>query len=163
MACTAEEIAEKRRQAQERLKQRKATIQTTTHSTNSTSPSTSSKAAQSFYGTANNEKVNTLNNYENKMKQQSSPIHKNRISSQPYPKRDGSSNSNHTANRMKNNEQKNASIFMQVVTCTCSMISENRFQVIQKGYNAKLIDVFKTISTRSYGKYLGYMIYIFKQ
>ncbi|XP_031623528.1 SWI/SNF-related matrix-associated actin-dependent regulator of chromatin subfamily A-like protein 1 [Contarinia nasturtii] len=154
MSCTAEEIAEKRRQAQERLKQKKASLQTNevrSSSSNTTSPGTSSKAAHTFYGHTNNEKANTLSNYEKKMKQQSSPSYNNRISSQPYPKRDGMSNNNYRkVESSKNNSV--APVFMHVVTCACSMITSNRFQVVQKGYSDKLIDVFKGTPTRSYDR-----------
>lgn len=154
MSCTAEQIAEKRRLAMEKLKQTKASAQNnqsagpTPQSNNATSPGTNAK---SFYGNGRNEKANQLNQYESKMKQQQqTPGHSNRISSQPYPR-----NASAQYKTTNNNQQKMASIFKNVVTCTCVMISPRRFQVIHKGYHAKLIDVFKTIPTRSYGKLFG--------
>lgn len=147
MSCTAADIAEKKRQAMERLKHTKASAQTTPNSKNSTSTETTNKNTFSFYGSATNEKTNTLNKYENKMKQQPTYRQSNRISSQPYPR-----NGNTSPKATNNNEQKIAPVFKNVVTCTCTMISPKRFQVIQKGYHAKLIDVFKTIPTRSFGK-----------
>lgn len=155
MSCSAEEIARKRREALERLKQTKASAQTGNASNKITSPGTASKATSTFYGNTSNDKANTLNQYANKMKQQPKPIN-NRISSQPYP-RDGNT-ANTTPNRNTNSNQQNVATNgfqrgFKTVTCTCSMITSKRFQVVQSGYHEKLIDTFKTIPTRSYGKY----------
>lgn len=151
MSCTAEEIAKKRHEALERLKQTKALAQTGNVSNKTTSPGTSNKATSNFYGNASNNKADTLNQLENKMKQQPTSSHHNRISSQPYP-RNGNTTNNTPTRNTNGNQQKMAPIFAKPVTCTCSMISSKRFHVIPKGYNEKLIDVFKTIPTRSYGK-----------
>lgn len=142
-ACTLEEIAEKRRLAQERLKKTKASAQ----SSNSTSSAGTS--TRTFYGNGQSPLANTLNKYESKIKQQPTHSYSNRISSQPYPR-----NGNAQRTSANNDQQKTAPLFMNVVTCTCTciMITPKRFQVIQKGYHMKLIDVFKTIPTRSYGK-----------
>lgn len=163
MSCTAEQIAEKRRQALERLQQTKATanviqttpntnnaktVQPTTHSNQTTSPGTFNI---SFYGNASNEKTKVLNHYEDKLKQEKTPIFFNRISSQPYP-REGNTSHNAQSKKSTNNNVSQMSSAFTRVTCTCSMISSKRFQVIQSGYHAKLIDIFKSIPTRSYGK-----------
>lgn len=148
MSCTAEQIAEKKRLALERLKQTKASQQSATSSKNARSP-----GAATFYGNEKNEKANQLNQYENKMKHQPSHSSSNRILSQPYPQRNANPNLTPTN---ANNHQKNqntASIFKKVVTCTCSMISQTRFQVTESGYFATLIDVYKSIPTRAFGKY----------
>lgn len=152
MSCTAEEIAKKRREAAERLKQTRALAQSGNVSNQITSPGTATKATSNFYGNTNNDKAKTLNQYEKKMKQQTSPSYNNRISSQPYPRNGNSVNNAWNTNK---NQQKVTSIFAKPVTCTCSMISSKRFQVVQSGYNDKLIEVFKTVSTRSYGKYFN--------
>lgn len=156
MACTAAEIAEKKRKAIERLKQTKASVPTTTSTTNSknsTSHGTDNKKTLNFYGNASNEKATALNEYEHKMKQQPTYHQHNRISSQPYPRI-----ANATSKTTNNNEPKLASVFVNVVTCTCSMISPKRFQVIQKGYHIKLVDIFKTIPTKSYGMHLKFLL-----
>ncbi|XP_055295299.1 SWI/SNF-related matrix-associated actin-dependent regulator of chromatin subfamily A-like protein 1 [Sitodiplosis mosellana] len=147
MSCTAEEIARKKREALERLKQTKALAQTGNVPSKNTSPGTAAKATSVFYGNTSNDKANTLNQYENKMKQQQTPSHNNRISSQPYPR---NSVQNTAAQNTNLNQRTWASIMAKPVTCTCSMISSTRFQVVQSGYHNKLIDVFKTIPTRSY-------------
>lgn len=154
MSCTAEEIAKKRREALERLKQTKALAQTSNISNKETSPGTASKATLTFYGNTSSDKANTLNQYENKMKQQHTPGHNNRISSQPYPRNDQTVQNN-VARNTNRNQQKWSSIMAKPVTCTCSMISSKRFQVIQSGYHEKLIEVFKTFTTRAYGKQIG--------
>lgn len=145
MSCTAEEIAKKRREAQERLKKTKELAN------KSISPGTTNKPTSNFYGNTNNVKANTLNQYENKMKQQPTANHYNRISSQPYP-RNGDTTTNNTNRNTNGNQQKFSTNFTKIVNCTCTMISSTRFQVIQNGYNESLINVFKTIPTRAYGE-----------
>lgn len=44
-----------------------------------------------------------------------------------------------------------APVFLNSVTCKVEMISVQRFEVQPSGYHAKLIEVFKTIPSRSYG------------
>lgn len=153
MSCTAEQIAEKKRLALERLKQTKAAQQSATSSSNAKSPGTSAKTSSIFYGSEKNEKAHQLNQYEIRMKHQPSHSSSNRILSQPYPQRNGNQNVTPTN---PNNHQKNqntAPILSKVITCTCSMISQTRFQVNESGYFAKLIDVYKSIPTRSFGEY----------
>lgn len=159
MNCTAEEIKEKRRLALERLKKTKEATQNqipvpipTTSASTATSPGTSTKPTSSFYGNDTHQKTNALNQYENKMKQQHQYGQTNRIMSQPYPKRDDKPTSSTTTNNNNNNAKTFMNSFKKVITCTCSMISSSRFQVNISGYSAKLIDVFKTIPTRSYSK-----------
>lgn len=156
MSCTAEEIQEKKRLAAERLKKTKAAAQNpipvsnpNTSTSTVTSPGTSTKPTSSFYGNDLQQKANELNQYENKMKHQHHIGQSSRIMSQPYPKRDANVTTPATANN-------SAHIFLKpfekVITCTCSMISSSRFEVIPSGYLDKLITVFKTIPTRSYSK-----------
>lgn len=163
MGCTAEEIAEKRRVAMERLKQTKETAKTSKSNTNSntvTSPGTAAKASSAFYGNQQNDKANALNQYENKMKHETKHSSANRILSQPYSKRHETASTNTplksttstSNNNNNNNNQKPYSIFTKAVTCTCSMISQTRFQVATSGYSEKLIDIFKSIPTRAFSK-----------
>lgn len=147
MSCTTAEIAEKKRQAIERLKQRQNSsaskiqpLQPKQNTTSATSPG-SSKA---FYGNASHEKAAQLSEYENKIRHSSNPHTPNRILSQPYSKRHEQTN--------KPSSSTNRVIIPSSTACTCSMINEKRFEVTASAYNAKLIEVFKTIPTRSYGK-----------
>lgn len=164
MGCTAEEIAEKRRLAKEKLQKtaaafaaaRTPTSKPTTHSTTATSPGTDTKPTSVFYGNEKNDKAETLNQYENKMKHQPSHSSSNRILSQPYPKRDGAAaqSTSTTSTNMDNKASKVAPMFTKTVTCACSMISSTRFQVKESGYSAKLIDIYKSIPTRAFSKTL---------
>lgn len=154
MSCTAEEIAEKRRIALERLKNRKLNTNTVPHIQSSTmqsipSNATSPKSIVSFYGNTTNVKTNQLSDYENKIKK--SPTNKvtNRILSQPYPTTHDHNSGTGASSSMK---KVVAPIFTQIVTCTCSLVTPNRFQVVTSGYMEKLIDVFKSIPSRAYSK-----------
>lgn len=146
MSCTAAEIAEKKRQAIERLKQRQ-NPSTSTHQPlqqkQNTTSATSPGSSKAFYGNASNEKAAQLSEYENKIKHSSDPHTPNRILSQPYSTRHEHYKKSSSTNRV---------ILPSSTACTCSMINEKRFEVIASAYNAKLIEVFKTIPTRSYGK-----------
>lgn len=171
MQCTADEIAEKRRLAMERLKKKKEAAQIQAPTPNSstasastvTSPGTSTKSTSIFYGSDSQQKANALNQHENKMKQPHYHGQTNRILSQPYPKRDANSTpsttTTTTTTTMSNNSaQSFLKPFEKVVTCACSMISPTRFQVVTCGYSEKLIDIFKTIPTRSYSKSISHGI-----
>lgn len=151
MSCTPAEIEEKRRIALERLKNRKLNMNvgkqssTTVQSvpSNSTTSATSPKSIVSFYGNTTDNKTNQLNDYENTIK--SSVINKttNRILSQPYQDR-------RSGNSAGESSKKLAPVFTKTITCSCSLVSPHRFQIITSGYLAKLIDIFKTIPSRSY-------------
>lgn len=150
MACSAEKIAEKKREAMERLKRTKETLQApkqAVNANNSTSRGTAPKPSVQFYGNQNPDKAIALNQYEFKMNNQVPHSSSNRVFSQPYPR------SNQNPNKTAPSNQKVASVFNKMVTCTCQMISHKRFEVKESRYYAKLIDVFKSIPTRSYGKY----------
>lgn len=150
MSCTTEEINEKRRLAQERLKktkessvQNQISVSNASGSANTvTSPGTSTKSASIFYG--NEQKGNALHQHENKMKQQHKHGQTSRILSLPYTTRNPKPTNNNAQQFMHSMEK--------VITCTCSMITSTRFQVIPSGYSDKLIDVFKTIAKRYYSK-----------
>lgn len=178
MSCTADQIAEKKRVAQERLRQRQqstlltngktkvvndnnvapaateilrrnSALCTVTSPTSSTHNNSVTRPSSSFYGTSTTKKTAELQNYEAKMKSQQPYKNKNRILSQPYPSKDSK-----TAATNAKTEQKIAPVFQKTVTCSCAMISSTRFHVITEGYYAPLIDMFKTIPTRMYGECL---------
>lgn len=138
MSCTADEIAEKRRIAQERLKEnaRKSTE-------NAVSP------PRKFYGAIKQENnaavfrqaISVGVNHQNKMKSDNS-AKANRIFSQPYTKKNEPSTETFSF----------AKVFNKTITCTCSLISDDRFVVASSGYSEKLINELKTISSRVYGK-----------
>ena len=134
MSCSREEIAEKRRLAQEKLRQSKSSVCVSTNS---------------FYGP----QKNVLSEYQNKIKA-TSPYKNARILSQPY------TNNNTTSGRRQSKETETnkastsavcAPIFdKNFCTCTCSLISANRFVVIPSTFHSQLIDVFKTIPSKLY-------------
>ncbi|KAJ6646348.1 SWI/SNF-related matrix-associated actin-dependent regulator of chromatin subfamily A-like protein 1 [Pseudolycoriella hygida] len=148
MSCTAEEISEKRRIALERLKNRKLQMNTAAQSATKTTEqpmqsATSPKSVESFYGKVTNVKTDQLTAYENKMKTSATSKATNRILSQPYP------NNKFEAGASQKNKTL-APVFTKVIACSCSMISTRRFEVVTSGFHQKLIDVFKTIPSRSY-------------
>lgn len=159
MSCTAEEISEKRRIALERLKNRKFNMNVGTQSTASTSAVesnavtvvTSPKSITSFYGNSINKKTNQLNDYENTIKSSVTNKTTNRILSQPYQNR-------RSENGVGESPSKNlAPVFTKTVTCSCSLITPHRFQVITSGYLAQLIEIFKTIPSRAYSNCFLYL------
>lgn len=152
MSCTAAEIAEKKRQAKERLKQRQnpttSTVQPLQQKQNTTT-ATSPGSSKAFYGNVSYEKAAQLSEYENKIKHSSDPHTPNRILSQPYSKRHEHNNNSSRTNKPASST--NRVLLSSSTACTCSMINEQRFVVTASAYNTKLIEVFKTIQTRSYG------------
>lgn len=153
MQCSTEEIAEKKRQAIERLKEKKRNSAAADNN-NSTSPGASTKSSSTFYGNAITNKVSELNEYENKIKNTSNQATTNyRILSQPYPHRNPNNNENQSSNAfdlMKSSVNRSAN--NSFVSSTCSMISTDRFQVEVAGFHEKLNSVFKTIPSRNFGK-----------
>lgn len=150
MQCTAHEIAEKKRLALERLTKRKQEDEnkpSIAGNKQSTSPGTSSKPTSSFYGNASSSKANQLDAYENRIKRSPSRAVSNRILSQPYSKRESKPNINQGVEIVKL-----ANIFVTAVTCSCSVVSETRFEVKISGFHEQLINVFKTIPSRNYGE-----------
>lgn len=153
MSCSAEEIAEKKRQAQERLKHRKENVnrvepQPSTSKASSSLAKSPTGPALSFYGGATKDKTQELSHFETKIKHQRDQAQKNRILSQPYSSRINAASAKALPS---GSEKKVARVFRKVVTCVCSMVSEDRFEVIPSSYHAQLIDVFKSITTRKYG------------
>ncbi|XP_058824216.1 SWI/SNF-related matrix-associated actin-dependent regulator of chromatin subfamily A-like protein 1 [Topomyia yanbarensis] len=158
MSCTAEEIAEKRRIAIERLNARKNAVenskpQSIPSSEASPKPTFTLPLKQqqaihssaSFYGKANatDNPHQSSNNKPNgygpgKVKQ---VFTNTRMQSNPYTR-------NGPANRRT--PGKIAPVFIRTVTCACAMVSETRFVVQASGFNDKLIEVFKSIPSKQY-------------
>lgn len=157
MACTAAEIAEKKRIAIERLNARKNALATTSSSTAKPTPQQvpfpkSTKpifplpekqrqamalASSSFYGSSS---VGG--------KAPSSIFNGNaRSAAHPYSKP-----SFGRAQTAKPAAPPVAPVFIRTVTCSCSMVTETRFTVVPSGFNEKLIEVFKSIPSKQYGK-----------
>lgn len=180
MSCTAEEIAEKRRIAIERLNARKnalnnnngagtataAAVPKPAASTVSTKPTFTlppkqqqaieAHKASSFYGkssntTAPNFKQIVTNGATSSGSSSSSgggkirnPFNNARPQTQPYARNSPAAS----------NAGKIAPVFVRTVTCCCAMVSETRFIVQPSGFNDKLIEVFKSIPSKQYGRYL---------
>lgn len=143
MQCTSEEIAEKKRLALERLKQRNQATDNKAgggNNNNVSSASTALKTTSGFYGNASSSKAAALDNYENKMKHSPSRAVSNRILSQPYSARAPK----------PADTTKIASVFTNVVTCSCQMVAATRFEVNINGFLQQLIAVFKTIPSKNY-------------
>lgn len=174
MSCTAEQIAEKKRIAQERLKERqqvtatngapklnnnnvapatastaqKSSVSSTTTLSTPATVNTSLHTSTAFYGGSTARKTAELQKYEAKLRTEPRYKNKNRISSQPYPTKDAKA----VANNAKTDAQKIAPVFQKTVTCTCVMVSSSRFIVITEGFHDPLITLFKTIPTAKYGR-----------
>ncbi|XP_055641973.1 SWI/SNF-related matrix-associated actin-dependent regulator of chromatin subfamily A-like protein 1 [Toxorhynchites rutilus septentrionalis] len=162
MSCTAEEIAEKRKIAIERLNARK-NPQSNNISAPLTIPSSkpiftlpskqrqviASQSSTSFYGkshTPNNQKVFNSNNTVQSGNASAAGKFKNAFSSvhaQSHPYQRNTSTNNGTTNKL-------APVFTRTVTCSCAMVSESRFVVQASAFNEKLIDVFKNIPSKQY-------------
>lgn len=56
------------------------------------------------------------------------------------------------ANKMSPKNAVNNKQEFKVISCSCYMISESRFEVNPSGFSNKLIDVFRTIPSKGYGK-----------
>lgn len=151
MSCTSEEIAEKRRIALERLKSKRQ-IPCTSSSSSASSSSLTEKSTNFYGSTANNNNNNITSpknvSNDNKIGQQN-PYKNARILSQPY-------NTKTTAAATTI-----APIFTKQISCVCSMITSERFNVVPSGFHAKLIDVFKTIPSRAYSRFLTQFLVVF--
>lgn len=145
MSCNAEEIAEKRRIAQERLKEkaRKSTEKILP-------PVAVVSPPNNFYGNVG--VYNNTNSYvrfmdsvhQNTIKPKN--LAKNRILTQPYQKK------NESLEVSSFNK-----LFNKTITCTCSLITDDRFVVESSGYSEKLINELKLIPSKVYGK-LNYCV-----
>lgn len=134
MECTPEEIAEKRRIALERLKAKKEALAKT----------------KELLSTKSNEKEPVALTTSKKIP--TNPYQNSRILSHPYASKPTSTNN------INNKKQQVVQAPISVISCSCYMISQNRFEVNPSAYYNKLIDVFRTIPSRGYGKNL-YLFY----
>lgn len=137
MECTPEQIAEKRRIALERLKVKKEAIAKAREqsSTNTANSNTNVKASVAL-GTSN--KITT------------SPYQNSRNIAHPYASKMSPTNATNILNNKKE-PVVSSSLLAKVISCSCYMISESRFEVNPSAYHNKLIDVFRTIPSRGYG------------
>lgn len=158
MSCTKEEIAEKKRIALERLKSKQTACTASKISNTSLTYPSSIKIDQvnsnltknqSFYGETNKQNYaspkNTTYPFSNNQHQQTnklraSPFKDNRAGLCPY--------SNNKLNETKNM----AAVFRKIISCSVSMITDKRFVITPSGYHAQLIEMFKSISSKAYGK-----------
>lgn len=152
MSCTAAEIAEKKRIAMERLAQRRSQATASSNEQINGSPTVvAPRSSSTFYGQSTPSKIATgPQSYETKMKGKQPYRNKNRILSQPYP----SSGAKTTDSTSSKPETKSgiAPVFQKSVTLSCEVVSLTRFQVKVVGFHGKLIEVFKSMPTRSYGE-----------
>ncbi len=129
MECTAEEIAEKRRIALERLKAKKDAI---------------AKAKEALNSKSNEKESMTL---ATSKKIPINPYQQSRAQSHPYGIK---ATSTITTNvNVKKEEPK-----VIVISCNCYIITESRFEVKPSGYSNPLINVFRTIPSRGYGMFI---------
>lgn len=172
MSCTAEEIAEKKRIAIERLNARKNAQSNTKvpHPTIlSTKPTFSlppeqrqaiaSQSSSSFYGKSIALRTQPVLNLKNYVPHGNTPttgkckntFNNARMQSNPYARNTPTKNG--TTGQV-------APVFMRTVTCSCAMITENRFVVQASAFNEKLIEVFKSIPSKQYGKVFHCTIFL---
>lgn len=135
-------------------------ITSLTSSLSSPSPTISSKQ---FYGNTETTNIDSLNNnnnntkntiiyskLENKTSYKNKLLQNIRVTTKPYQNQKPCNTSN---NPQKLNYVNNNLISKQI-TCSLSIETENKFIVIPSGFHGKLIDIFKTIPSRSYSKYI---------
>ncbi|XP_013103013.1 SWI/SNF-related matrix-associated actin-dependent regulator of chromatin subfamily A-like protein 1 [Stomoxys calcitrans] len=175
-SCSAAEIAEKKRIALEKLRAKKANLATANN--NKQISANQPKVAPNIIAAAPT--TNTAPRIENKassfldalkgsniFKQRQETQHLARDAAHPY-KRPASLGDVGSFNKRKSVEAVNdkpsgpilglgqpqktavASAFLNSVSCRVTMISVARFEVQPSGYHSKLIEVFKTIPSKSY-------------
>lgn len=137
MSCTAEEIAAKKRIAQERLKAKKQSVQCASSTTASSNSANQFITNLQFYGS---NQPTSSNNSRDSLKAKSTYVNGGRA--QPYQR-----NVNKTEQKTTNI----APIFVKTTSCTCAMLSESQFTVVPSSFHKVLIDTFKTIPSSSYG------------
>lgn len=166
MSCSAEQIAEKKRLALERLKAKQTGTVPPTISPSSPQVSKAQLIADNKRLAL--ERLKAKNNVTVKSKALAStnsasmflssnsiyteqsdvgkakPLNQSRP--KPYDNRPTQSGSKPTNSPRE-------SIFQKTVTCSCSLINSQRFAIKIQGFFAPLIDVFKLIPSRSYGWY----------
>lgn len=136
MSCSAEEIAEKRRIAQERLKEK-------ARKSNNENTKAGVSPPKKFYGVHNstNSYALFMDTVQQNKIQPNNNLAKNRILTQPYDKKTEIVSFN--------------KLFNKTITCTCSLITDERFVVETSGYSEKLINQFKLIPSKVYGKIIA--------
>jgi hypothetical protein len=55
-------------------------------------------------------------------------------------------------NLQDSKKPKLAAVFTKTIACTCALVDESRFLVTASGYHNKMIDIFKSIPSKRYGK-----------
>lgn len=147
MSCTAEEIAEKRRIAIERLNARKSANSGTNKQTGSvlTAKSVQASVAAAAAPNPNSNAVHGVGSFygHNENRNTIGKIPAQRQPAVPYAR---------PSQTQKKTPSKVAPIFVRTVTCSLSLISEERFIADTNGYHEQMIEVFKQIPSRSYGK-----------
>ncbi|XP_075152134.1 SWI/SNF-related matrix-associated actin-dependent regulator of chromatin subfamily A-like protein 1 [Haematobia irritans] len=166
-SCSAAEIAEKRRIALEKLKAKKANLAKTPPQTKAP-PNTTIASSTNAPITTENKASSFLNALKgsNIFKQRQEPQHSARDAAHPYkrPSLEESKNFYKKSSNGDNNEKRNGPILglcpaqksiigpvgVNSVSCKVAMISVTRFEIQPSGYHSKLIEVFKTIPSKSY-------------
>uniref|UniRef100_A0A2M4AFD2 Putative chromatin remodeling protein n=1 Tax=Anopheles triannulatus TaxID=58253 RepID=A0A2M4AFD2_9DIPT len=146
MSCTAEEIAEKRRIAIERLNARKSANSSANKPT--AGSALTAKVVQTPVGPAaaqnpNNNAVHGVSSFygQNENRNTIGKIAAPRQPAVPYAR---------PPQTQKKTPSKIAPIFVRTVTCSLSLVSEERFIADTNGYHEQMIEVFKQIPSRSY-------------
>ncbi|KFB39093.1 AGAP008426-PA-like protein [Anopheles sinensis] len=143
MSCTAEEIAEKRRIAIERLNARKnKNVNQTNQHKGPTSAADRSVAGEPQPVTSNKNPLTISSFYGNNASNAGKAASTNKTfpgKTQPYARP-----------VQKSTPAKLAPVFIRAVTCSCSMISETRFIVETDGFNEQMIEEFKKIPSKNY-------------
>lgn len=175
-SCSAAEIAEKKRIALEKLKARKANLNASNNNKTSIPAQLASvvvppPTSTSVSATSTENKASSFLNAlkgSNVFKHRQEPQHAARDAAHPYKRPsfgDASSfykkkTSVEVADRSSGpqfgmgQQTKNvAPVFHNSVSCKVAMISAGRFEVQPSSYHNKLIEVFKTIPSKNYGKF----------
>lgn len=109
--------------------------------------------AKAFYGKGTVGITNELTAFEGKIRTEKPAQRNCRILSQPYSIPGPSADRTKAAAQTPPiNSQSNAVKYAMPVPCTVQMVSIDRFEVVPSKYHGPLIDVFKKIPTRRYGK-----------
>lgn len=166
MSCSSEQIAEKKRLAQERLRTRKTEALLIAenkrlalerlHARTKQIGVDPQSRAKSSPSSSNSASLFIASLHPSTSTHPVGKIKINEIRPKPYDKRPASSHTNENTSAIVN--QSVAPIFRKSISCVCSLVSATRFVVTPSGFHAKLIEVFKQIPSRSYG--IFYSIYV---
>ena len=161
--CSAAEIEEKRRIALEKLKAKKAQLNLPSNSNEIKKPATinknsnvTSNSTQTKAGHVENKASSFLSALKSSdvFVQRQQVDHSIRDSAHPYKRR--STKGTRSFGTSTSPQKQIAPVFLNGVTCKVEIISVQRFEVQPSSYNAKLIEVFKTIPSRSYGNIFSF-------